>query len=583
MNSTSPIERCAIYCRISLDASGEEAGVKRQEEDCRTLAERLKLEVVEVYTDNDIGASTRSRAKNRPAYERMLADAKAGKFSTIVAYSNSRLTRRPAEWLKLIELANSGSVQIKTVVSGTHDLSTADGRAVAMTIAVWDGAEAERTSERLKSAHRHRAQQGKVWKGGKRPFGYLDDHLTPDPVEAPILVDGIEQVLGGTPVHAVAKQWNAAGVRSPANGTWSYQAVYLVLTNPRNCGWVTYQKELVRTPEGDPVIGEWQPIITPEQHMALMGVLAKRRKPKRRFSKYLLTPFMKCGKCGQNMWAGMSKDVPYYKCATGHLQITAEIADRWVKDALFVHLNECKGPTPVDLSLPIEAWQGEPRLAEVTKLIDDYKAALRAGRLSLNLVMDELDLLDKEKEALIDAREAFQQEKLAERAPLLVDQLPANVDWEGGQIEWLHENTDEIRDSYDFDGWTVQLSRHCRLITVAPYQGPHTVVGDRLTIVWDDMTKVVPPPKEDDGWRKNAPRAPKRLGEVVKMLEANPDLTATEVAEKLNVGKTYSYRLLNLASQRLDDRSSYEVSRTIVDRDAAEEAIETLKRHGEQA
>ena len=491
----------------------------------------------------------------------MLQDAQAGKFLTIIAYSNSRLTRRPVEWLKLIELANSGSVQIKTVVSGTHDLSTADGRAVAMTIAVWDGAEAERTSERLKAAHRHRAQQGKVWKGGKRPFGYLTDYLTPDPVEGRIVVDAIEQVLGGTPVHAVAKQWNAAGVRTPANGEWSYQAAYLVLTNPRNCGWATYQKQIVRDADGAPVVGEWTPLITPEQHTALMGVLAKRRKPKRRYSKYLLTPFMKCGKCGGSMWAGRGKnDVPYYKCSTGHLQITAEITDRWAKDALFIHLGECKGPAPIDLTTPIEAWHGEERLAEVSKLIDDYATALRKGRLSLNLVMDQLEALDKEKEQLLDAREAFQQEKMAERAPSLASEVSSNVNWDSADIEWLHENAEEIRDEYDFDGWLVQLSRHCRLITVAPYQGPHAVVGDRLTIVWDDLTKVEPPAAADRSWRKRAPIEPNRLGEVVKLLEANPDLTAAELAERLKVGRTYSYRLLNLASQRLDDRMSFEAS-----------------------
>lgn len=161
MNTPQAPDRCAIYCRISLDASGEEAGTQRQEADCLALAERLGLEVVKVFVDNDLGASTRSRAKSCPAYDRMLAEAKSGNFSTIVAYSNSRLTRRSSEWLKLIELTNSGSVTIRTVVSGSHDLSTADGR--AMTIAVWDGAEDERISVRLKAAHRHEAQQGRVW------------------------------------------------------------------------------------------------------------------------------------------------------------------------------------------------------------------------------------------------------------------------------------------------------------------------------------------------------------------------------------------------------------------------------------
>jgi len=84
----------AVYLRISRDAEGEALGVARQREDCLALAQAAKLDVVEVFTDNDIGASKYSK-KLRPEYERMLADAKAGRFSTIVAYTTSRLTRRP--------------------------------------------------------------------------------------------------------------------------------------------------------------------------------------------------------------------------------------------------------------------------------------------------------------------------------------------------------------------------------------------------------------------------------------------------------------------------------------------------------
>ena len=52
--------RAGIYCRISADREGEALGVERQEQDARKLAESLGLEVVGVFTDNDISASTRS-------------------------------------------------------------------------------------------------------------------------------------------------------------------------------------------------------------------------------------------------------------------------------------------------------------------------------------------------------------------------------------------------------------------------------------------------------------------------------------------------------------------------------------------
>jgi DNA invertase Pin-like site-specific DNA recombinase len=63
------VKRAAIYTRISRDKEGTELGVQRQEQDCRALAERDGLQVVRVYTENDIGASTLSK-KRRPEYRR---------------------------------------------------------------------------------------------------------------------------------------------------------------------------------------------------------------------------------------------------------------------------------------------------------------------------------------------------------------------------------------------------------------------------------------------------------------------------------------------------------------------------------
>ena len=141
----------AIYCRISHDKEGEALGVARQEEDCRALCERRGWTDVEVYVDNDRGASSRSR-KARPEYARMLADVRAGRVGAVVAYSNSRLTRRPAEWLELIRMAESGLV-IDTVASGQHDLTTADGRGV-----VYRQRDREKAKELLKESLRLRRE-----------------------------------------------------------------------------------------------------------------------------------------------------------------------------------------------------------------------------------------------------------------------------------------------------------------------------------------------------------------------------------------------------------------------------------------
>ncbi|MCD7102381.1 recombinase family protein [Pseudoclavibacter sp. 13-3] len=139
----------AIYCRISKDEEGDAHGVANQEEKCRKLAYTLGFEVGEVFTDNDIGASDKTgRIEDapRPSYDRMLADVRSGRFNRIVAYSNSRITRRMLQLEELIQLHEETGAQIFTVVSGNDDLSTADGQRVARIKASVDAAESARIS-----------------------------------------------------------------------------------------------------------------------------------------------------------------------------------------------------------------------------------------------------------------------------------------------------------------------------------------------------------------------------------------------------------------------------------------------------
>ncbi|MET0493740.1 MAG: recombinase family protein, partial [Actinoplanes sp.] len=142
MGTNPSVQTAAIYTRISDDREGRELGVQRQRDDCTALAERLGLTVYRVYEDNDIGASTRSR-KPRPEYQELLAGARSGAFSTVIAYTSSRLTRRPREHEGLIELAERHGTKFQYVASPSFDLNTSAGRRIARILAANDAGEAE--------------------------------------------------------------------------------------------------------------------------------------------------------------------------------------------------------------------------------------------------------------------------------------------------------------------------------------------------------------------------------------------------------------------------------------------------------
>ena len=114
-----------IYTRISQDATGEQAGVTRQETECRELAQREGWTIREVYSDNDLSASNR-RVK-RPAFIRLVDDIRAGKAQALIAWHTDRLYRRLDDLAELIEAVKDHDVRIRTVQAGEVDLSTASG------------------------------------------------------------------------------------------------------------------------------------------------------------------------------------------------------------------------------------------------------------------------------------------------------------------------------------------------------------------------------------------------------------------------------------------------------------------------
>ncbi|MFL0424186.1 recombinase family protein [Micrococcus luteus] len=412
-------KRAAIYTRISRDDRGDEAGVTRQEEDCRAKAAGLGFEVVQVYTDNDIGASTRSR-KVRPGYAQMLEAARRGAFGAILAYSTSRLTRRPREAEDLIDLVERHGVQIKTVVSGDWNLETADGRAVVRTLAAWDAAEAERTAERVARACEQRAAEGRTH--GAVPYGWTRDadgteHLHPE--QAQVIRDAAAHVLEGGSLRSFTLDLNARGVGSPRGGKWTAPQLKQLLLRERNAGRLVRRDP--KKPGHRPVIGQgaWPPILDEETHDRVVARLTDptRRKSRGSDLKYMMSGILICGACGAKcrlMPGGRAKDgtprPPSYGCREcfGAKRRVAQV-DEFVSDVMRLRLEGPDAPVLLagDNTEVVEAQQKREELrARLDRAADDYAEghidARQLARISARL----RDRLETAEATLASARPA---------------------------------------------------------------------------------------------------------------------------------------------------------------------------------
>jgi len=275
--------RAVIYARISRDAEGDGGGVERQITSCRELADRRGLSVVEVLTDNDVGASERTCAKKiRHGFNELIERAKAGEFTHVLAYSNSRLTRRMSELDILVKLHENYGVEFQTVVSGQDDLSPADGLMVARIKASVDAAESDRISERTRAAHLQNRLKGKPKGSPLRAFGFEKDGVTHNPDEAALIRAAVPKVIAGASIRQIGKQWEAMGVRRVMGKVeWNHKAVKDALFSWKAAGIRAYRGEPIYNADGEMVRGEWEPIIdVADRTKALLELETHYAKPK---------------------------------------------------------------------------------------------------------------------------------------------------------------------------------------------------------------------------------------------------------------------------------------------------------------
>jgi site-specific DNA recombinase len=282
-----------IYTRLSRDAVGTGAGVARQEEECRDYCARLGWEVVEVYTDNDISATSGVR---RPGFEQLLKDMAGGVADVIVVWHQDRLLRLSKDLETVITL----DVPIHTVAGGSFDLTNPAGRAVAKTVAAWSQYETEQKALRQRSANRQRALSGIRFKAGTRFFGWEEDRVTLNAKEAEAIREATRSIIDGGSVNAIAVAWEANPELNPTRGgkKWTAASVRSILLRESNAGIVVSNGE--RVPD---VQGQWESIVSVEEFEACAAVLSNpnRRKSKSTSLKYFISGMVKCGVCGSEM------------------------------------------------------------------------------------------------------------------------------------------------------------------------------------------------------------------------------------------------------------------------------------------
>lgn len=171
----------------------------------------------------------------------------------------------------------------------------------------------------------------------RRAFGHSLDRAQVVQAEADAIREAARRVLAGETLSQIVADWNERGMRTTAGGPWRINALSSLLVQPRLAGGEEAGGDRPAPP----------PIIDRLTYDRLLALHASRRKPGRRPPRrYLLTGFLRCGRCGQRLW-GMAKQAQgeLYVCPSpGHggcsgVMVKSTAAEEMVRDMVVARVD----------------------------------------------------------------------------------------------------------------------------------------------------------------------------------------------------------------------------------------------------
>lgn len=286
------IEEVAAYVRVSSQEQKLHGlSIDAQKQKLIEYAEKHNLKIVEWYMDEGVSA-TRPIAK-RPELQRMVYDARKGRFKRILFIKLDRFFRSVSEYhacMKLIEPV------IWTATEEKYDLSNANGRAfVNMKLTIAE-LEADTTGERIKIVNDYKVKSGMPL-GGTRcmPFCYAVEPVS-EGSKTKHIVKRNEEMMQDLISHVMVNR-SIRGGMSYINNKYGANLRYLAVAN------VLRNTMIYGTYKGNPNYCE--PYVSKEMFDELQQIVERNPRTSTDEYPYIFTGLIRCPQCGGTL-AGAS-------------------------------------------------------------------------------------------------------------------------------------------------------------------------------------------------------------------------------------------------------------------------------------
>ena len=290
------LDQAVVYIRVSTDeqANPDKTSLTQQRERCTGYCTAQQWELVEVYEDAGVSGSLDAEA--RPALNRLMEDAKAGKFQRVIFLKIDRMARSLRKLLNTSHQLQALGVGMVSVVE-QFDTSTASGQLYFNLLGAFAEFERAQINERMSDGRRGAVRQGK-YLAATTPFGYSRDngHLRRDKDQAKVVKQMFKWASEGMGLKSIVTSLNERGVEPPnsrkrkSSWGWHSTTIHKMLTSPRYVGKATYAGQPMPCPA----------LVSEELFDAAQSALKRRRinSPRNTKQFYLLQHLLWCRHCG---------------------------------------------------------------------------------------------------------------------------------------------------------------------------------------------------------------------------------------------------------------------------------------------
>ena len=283
--------RAVIYARYSSSSQTEQS-IEGQLRDCYKTAEEQGLTVVKEYIDRALTGKN----DNRPNFKKMIKDSAFGGFDVVITWKMDRFARNRTDSALYKKILKDNGVKViyaaEKIPEGNEGVileSVLEGLAEYFSLDL-----AQKTIRGKKESIR----KGKHV-GGKVLYGYKLDtskYYLIDETTAPVIRKIFNDYVSGVKATDIAKNLNAAGIKTKAGDNWTRTKIGTVLTKRKYTG--VFRSYDVESEGNIPAIIDLETFEAAQQLLAQNKKAGGRNKSK---YKYLLSGKVKCGECGSAM------------------------------------------------------------------------------------------------------------------------------------------------------------------------------------------------------------------------------------------------------------------------------------------